>query len=76
MTKKQTMQTRTPEDIEKAMTYHVIALIALSEMAATKPMLAGHYLGTFDFELKRVGEQDFCEIHAGELTIIDKGKMQ
>jgi len=70
------MQTRTPEDIQKAMVYHVIALVALAEMAATKPMQAGSYLATFDFELKRVGEQDFCEIHAGELIIVDKGKMQ
>ena len=76
MTKKQTMQSRNPEDIQKAMTFHVISLIALSEMAATKPMLAGKYLATFDFELERVGDNDFCEIKAGELTIVDRSKMQ
>ncbi len=70
------MKTRTPEDIQKAMTFHVISLIALSEMAMTKPMLAGKYLATFDFELERVGDNDFCEIHAGELIIVDKAKMQ
>jgi len=76
MSKQHKMQKRTDEDIKQGIVYHLCALIALTEMGTKQPLKAGSYLGTFDFDMTREGENDFCEIHVGQLDLIRKDQMQ